>query len=116
MDFIERRKHARYRCEVSVEVRVASEPDSLHGTLADICLGGCYVSLVSPLPAGTPVQLSFQVQKEATVLWGKTVTSLPGSGMGIEFTGPAGGDDATRLQALIHRLEAGIADDATVVK
>jgi hypothetical protein len=116
MDFVERRKHARYRCEVSVEVRVANEPDSRHGTLADICLGGCYVSLISPLPAGTSVQLSFQVEEAPTVLSGKTVTSLPGSGMGIEFTSPADGDDASRLQTLIHLLEDEIAGDSRILK
>ncbi len=116
MDFVERRKHVRYRCEVSVEVRVGNEPESHHGTLADICLGGCYVSLVSPLPAGTNVQLSFQVQEAATVLSGRTVTSLPGSGMGIEFTGPPDGDNTSRLQALIHLLEAGIENDTKTLK
>lgn len=116
MDFIERRKHVRYRCEVSVEVRATNEPNSHRGTLADICLGGCYISLVSPLPAGTNVQLSFQVRESATVLAGKTVTSLPGSGMGIEFTGPADGDNTSRLQALIHLLEAGIEEDTRILK
>ncbi len=105
MDFIERRKHVRYRYEVSVEVRVANEPEGHRGTLADICLGGCYVSLVSPLPAGTAVQLSFQVQEAATVLAGRTVTSMPGSGMGIEFTGPNDSESAGRLQSLIDLLE-----------
>lgn len=115
MDFVERRRHLRYRCEVSVEVRVADESYCHHGTLADICLGGCYVSLVSPLPPGTAVQISFQIEKAATVLAGKTVTSLPGSGMGIEFTGVAEGESATRLQALIRALESGIADDTGIL-
>lgn len=116
MNFIERRRHVRYRCEVSVEVRAADEQSVCQGVLADICLGGCYVSLVSPLPAGTSVQLSFQVQEAATVLAGKTVTSLPGSGMGIEFTGPADSDDNSRLRALIHLLETGVADEVRMLK
>lgn len=88
MHSIERRKHARYRCEVfiQVEVRPIGEPVSYPGTLADICLGGCYVSTVSPLPPGVGVLLYLKTQDQETTIAGKTVTCLPGSGMGIEFT------------------------------
>jgi PilZ domain-containing protein len=114
MTFIERRKHVRYSCEVPVEVRAADEQSACQGVLADICLGGCYVSLVSPFPAGTLVQLSFVISETATVLAGRTVTSLPGSGMGIEFTGLGDGESTLRLLNLIECLETGIEDDRRV--
>ena len=114
MTFIERRKHVRYSCEVPVEVRAADEQSVCQGVLADICLGGCYVSLVSPFPAGTLVQLSFTISETATELAGRTVTSLPGSGMGIEFTGLGDGESTLRLLNLIERLETGIEDDRRV--
>jgi hypothetical protein len=116
MIFIERRKHVRYSCEVPVEVRVADDQGVCQGVLADICLGGCYVSLVSPLPAGTAVQLSFAFPEAATVLAGRTVTSLPGSGMGIEFTGLGDGESKSRLLDLIQRLETGVEDGSRISK
>lgn len=110
MDPIERRRHARYRCEVSVEVSAADEQGVCHGILADICLGGCYVSLVSPFSPGTAVLLRVTMQQVATVLAGRTVTSVPGSGMGIEFA--ADPESAAPLQALIQLLEERLSDTA----
>jgi hypothetical protein len=110
----ERRKHVRYSCEVPVEVRAAGELEVCQGVLADICLGGCYVSLIVPFPAGTAVQLSFAIAESATVLAGRTVTSLPGSGMGIEFTGSADDASTVRLLQLIQHLETDVEDDSTV--
>lgn len=110
----ERRKHVRYSCEVPVEVRVAGELQVCQGVLADICLGGCYVSLIAPFPAGTAVQLSFAIAESATVLAGRTVTSLPGSGMGIEFTGLADEASTLRLLQLIQHLETDVEDNSKI--
>ena len=114
MSFQERRKHVRYSCEVPVEIRISGEMEVCEGMLADICLGGCYVSLLAPFPAGTAVQLSFAIAESATVLAGRTVTSLPGSGMGIEFIGPADEASTVRLLQLIKHLETDIEDDRAV--
>jgi PilZ domain-containing protein len=114
MTFEERRKHVRYSCEVPVEIRVAGEHEMCEGVLADICLGGCYISLIAPFPAGTAVQLSFAIAESATVLAGRTVTSLPGSGMGIEFTGPVDEASTVRLLQLIKHLETDIEDGKAV--
>ncbi|HET7872364.1 MAG TPA: PilZ domain-containing protein [Terriglobales bacterium] len=110
----ERRRHVRYSCEVPVEVRAAGEVEVCQGLLADICLGGCYVSLLAPLPAGTSVQLSFAIAESATILTGRTVTSLPGSGMGIEFTGMADEASTLRLLQLIRYLETDVESDSAL--
>lgn len=125
MTLVERRKHPRYSCELSVEVRPEDQTVTYPGVLADICLGGCFVSTVSPLPAGTAVLLRVHAQSlngngagvdGVTVIAGRTVTSVPGSGMGIEFTGDGNSEASVRLKALIHLLEDGAqADTRTAI-
>jgi hypothetical protein len=105
MDFIERRRHPRYRCEVVVEVQAASENELCPGTLADICLGGCYVSMIAPFPVGTAVTLIFRRSSGEIMIAGRTVTSLPGSGMGVEFTGENSAEIAVSVQQLTNTLE-----------
>lgn len=112
MNSIERRKHARYRCEVfiQVEVRPIGEPVSYPGTLADICLGGCYISTISPLPPGVAVLLCLKAQDQEITIAGKTVTCLPGSGMGIEFTELT---ENTRVRNFIDLMENGMENGLT---
>ncbi|HSM88371.1 MAG TPA: PilZ domain-containing protein [Candidatus Limnocylindrales bacterium] len=107
MTVIERRRYARYECHVAVEVRIADGPESYPGTLADICLGGCYVSTVSPLPPGTVVELLVKTPEKSAAIAGRTVTCLPGSGMGIEFTAAANDQQANSVRSLIDLLEGG---------
>lgn len=102
--FQERRRYPRYTCDVGVEVRVAEAKTGYWGTLADICLGGCYVNTFSPLPAGTPVVLLIKANNAEFDVTGKTVTFHPGVGMGIEFNGFITPDGETRLRALIKEL------------
>jgi hypothetical protein len=109
MSIVERRRYARYRCEVAVEVRDAADQSVCQGILADICLGGCYVSMVSPFPSGTNVSISVNMPQFSGVLRGQTVTSVPGSGMGIEFTSSEDSELAARFQAFLLLLEKSVA-------
>lgn len=101
----ERRKYPRRECELTVEVRFSGQDEAIHATVADICLGGCYISTVSPPPAGTVVLLCFTGAGEAATFAGRTVTCMPGSGMGIEFTASVDAGSGERLKALIERLD-----------
>lgn len=112
---IERRKHVRRSCDLTVEVRYSGQREALQASVADICLGGCYVSTVSPLPAGTTVLLCFNGEGQGATIAGRTVTCMPGSGMGIEFTGSMDADSADRLKRLIDRLDGEAAQAARVV-
>ncbi len=105
MDFIERRRHPRHRCELVVEVQAGSADEPIQGTLADICLGGCYVSMITPCPVGTTVMLMFRRSTGEIVIAGRTVTCLPGSGMGIEFTGASEAEIAITVRQLTETLE-----------
>jgi PilZ domain len=111
----ERRRYPRRECELTVQVRFSGQTEPLEATVADICLGGCYISTVSPPPAGTTVLLCFNGAGEGATVAGRTVTCMPGSGMGIEFTGAVDADSDERLQALIERLNGGGAKTARLV-
>jgi PilZ domain len=109
MSIVERRRHARYRCEVSVEVQATGLLTVCEGILADICLGGCYVSMVAPFPSGTSVSISLSLPQFKGILRGQAVTSVPGSGMGIEFTSGEDAEMAVRLQTLLLALDKSVA-------
>ena len=114
MSTIERRKYVRCECELKVEVRFAGQSEALEATVADICLGGCYISTISPPPAGTAVLLSFDASADGATIAGRTVTCMPGSGMGVEFIGGADADSNERLQSLIERLNGSAAKAARI--
>ena len=105
MTFIERRKHQRHECELTVQVRMDGENDVLTAMVADICLGGCYVCTVSPPSTGTVVSLSFEGEGPSAMITGRTVTSMPGNGMGIEFTETMNADNIAWLKSLLARLD-----------
>ncbi len=109
MPLAERRRHPRYPCDLTVDVQASGEEDVYRGQLADICLGGCYITMVTPLPAGLAVLVHFKAGEQEAALIGRTVTSLPGSGMGIEFTAPADSEGSEVLRALVAFLDNEIA-------
>lgn len=114
MSATERRKYARHQCELTVEVRFSGQEETLLAKVADICLGGCYISTVSPPPAGTVVLLCFTGFGQDATFAGKTVTCMPGSGMGIEFTASLDAASSEQLKALIARLDDETAKAAQV--
>jgi hypothetical protein len=114
MSATERRRHVRRECELTVEVRFSGQTDIMHATVADICLGGCFISTVSPPPAGTTVLLCFGAGDERPTIAGKTITCMPGNGMGIEFTASVDVTSEEQLKALIERLDGGTAQSARV--
>ena len=97
---------------MTVDVQPSGEADIYSGQLADICLGGCYITTVSPLPAGVSVLVHFKSGERRAALMGRIVTSLPGSGMGIEFTATANSEGSELLRALVEFLDTEIAKHA----
>jgi len=98
------RKHPRYVCDLGIEVRVGDAKTGYWGTIADICLGGCYMNTFSPLPPGTPVVVLIKSDTAAIDIKGQTVTFHPGLGMGIEFLGFVNPDGEGQLKQLIQQL------------
>ncbi len=87
---------------LSIEVRTKSGlPFKVRS--CDVSSSGCYLEMLTPLPMGTVVELSFsigdtQVSTEATVR-----TSDLGVGMGLEFR-RIDGDSQRRLQNCIDEV------------
>jgi len=104
VQYSEKRRHPRYTCDIGVEVRVADSKTGYWGTLADICLGGCYVNTFSPLPVGTSVVLIIKTKHLEINIQGKTVTFHPGLGMGVQFAGFATPESEAQLKSLLGEL------------
>ena len=102
--YAERRKYPRYTCDLGVEVRVADSKTGYWGTVADICLGGCYINTFSPLPAGTSVVLVIRTNNLQVTMEGTTVTFHPGIGMGVQFAGSISPENEAHLKNLIVEL------------
>jgi hypothetical protein len=81
---VEQRKHARYRCQNSIEVHVEGGA-SFWGTVADLSLGGCYVEM--PLPLQPETQLKVGIWIGQAKVQAKAVVShrTPGLGVGLRF-------------------------------
>jgi hypothetical protein len=98
----DRRKSARHKIALSIEVRRKSGlPFEVRSS--DVSSSGCYLEMLTPLPMGTVVELSFtigfaEISTEATVR-----TSDLGVGMGLEFTSMHG-DSRRRLQNQIDEV------------
>lgn len=101
------RKHQRYSCDVGVQIRTERAQNGNWGALADISLGGCYVSSFSPLPPDSIVTLRVKSTDAEINISGKVVTCHPGVGMGIEFSRFITRDDEARLRGLVRALAMG---------
>ncbi|HYL92193.1 MAG TPA: PilZ domain-containing protein [Alphaproteobacteria bacterium] len=100
----DRRKHVRYPSSLAVEVHTESDGEGFEATLADICLGGCYVCTVSPPPPGTGLVLKIRLRQSEITLAGRSVTCNPGNGMGVEFLEP-GSSSGASLKELVAMVE-----------
>jgi hypothetical protein len=71
---------------------------------ADVSSSGCYLELMTPLPKGTVVELSFVLGEELVSTEAIVRTSDLGVGMGIEFTG-IDEESKRRLQMQIQCIQ-----------
>lgn len=82
----ERRRFARHPCRMEVQIGTQEGEAYSTGVITEICLGGCYVEMLSPLPADTAIRLSFKLHDAALDLQGSVASSQMGMGMGVAFT------------------------------
>jgi hypothetical protein len=83
----ERRKYPRRACRIEAHLTLGDGSAGPPGTITDISLGGCYVEMLSPLPLGTDLTLSFSLGDAALQLSCKVRSAQNGFGMGVSFTG-----------------------------
>jgi hypothetical protein len=89
---------------LSIEVRTKSGlPFRVKS--CDVSGTGCYLEILTPLPMGTVVELSFTIGFERVSTEATVRTSDLGVGMGLEFT-TMHGDSQRRLQNLIDEVGA----------
>lgn len=81
----DRRKYARIKLSVPVEIQTDAGGSPIRGATADLSLSGCYIETIFPFPIGT--NLDLQLSIETTLLIAATVVTCdPQVGNGIRFT------------------------------
>ena len=81
----ERRKSARVKCEISVEMHPPGQP-VIWGKAADLSQGGCFVEMPIPLKVGTKFEIALWLGSSKLRLKGEVVSASPGFGNGVRFS------------------------------
>jgi hypothetical protein len=115
VEYKDRRRFPRYVCDTGVRIHPVTGNAGYWGTVGDICLGGCYVFTFSPLPVGQVVTLEIKANDKEISLSGRTVSSHPGVGMGIAFSGFTQDDAEERLKGYIQQLASQPKKDSVAV-
>jgi hypothetical protein len=81
-----RRRHLRFNCELSVEVRKKKVTTPTWSSTSNIGEGGCFVQMLNVLPIATPVEIGLWVGQRKIWASGIIVSNVTGFGIGIKFT------------------------------
>jgi hypothetical protein len=81
----ERRCEARYPFIAHAELSDEERTIYLQARVNDLSLGGCYLDMIHPLPAGTQIALYVTDDMGSFQARGKIVYSLPNLGSGVAF-------------------------------
>lgn len=83
---IDRRRNPRYPVNGGgAEVRQQGVDARIWARLTDLSLGGCYLEIMSPLPALTYVSVVLTLEEQHVQAKGQVMVSHPHFGMGIQF-------------------------------
>ena len=103
---VERRKCPRYPCAGTCDVWTGGVKVFSNCRVSDIGLGGCYVEMISPLPAGEKATLDVTIGEFAFRVDAIVRATHISLGMGLQFLGGAAEARKT-LEALIQHLAGG---------
>jgi PilZ domain len=78
--FVEKRKHARFKCHNSVEIHTPNGA-TFWATIADLSEGGCYVEMAIPLQPGAKVKVGIWIGE--TKVWADCEVTYGTSGIGV---------------------------------
>jgi PilZ domain len=86
----DRRRYPRLKCYVAVEMRVQGSGTPIWGNLSNTSIGGCFVESVTPVSAGTDVEIglwlsSGKIWVKGMVLNGVVTKSTPSFGLRVKF-------------------------------
>jgi hypothetical protein len=104
---IENRSHQRYSAKGGVDLVTVATHEGSWAEVADISLGGCYLTTLTPLNVGLEIEMVLQVGDARFNAFGTVRTCHPNVGMGVEFTRFRTPEDQNAHQALIERLASG---------
>lgn len=87
----DRRRHARMRCFVAVELRLGNSAVPIWGNLSNTSMGGCFVETASPVPSGVSVEIGLwlangKIWIKGIILTGIVTRSSPSFGVRIKFS------------------------------
>jgi hypothetical protein len=102
----DRRRHARLRCFVAVELHLGDSGVPIWGNLSNTSLGGCFVETATPVPSGVSVEIGLwlangKIWIKGLILTGIVTKSSPSFGVRIKFSELA----ATERENLRHFLK-----------
>jgi hypothetical protein len=87
----DRRRHARMKCFVAVELRLGNSTAPIWGNLANTGVGGCFVETATPVPSGVSVEIGLwlangKIWIKGMILTGIVTKSSPSFGVRIKFS------------------------------
>ena len=87
----DRRRHARLRCFVAVELRLGNSAVPIWGNLSNTSIGGCFVETATPVPSGVNVEIGLwlangKIWIKGLILTGIVIKSSPSFGVRIKFS------------------------------
>jgi hypothetical protein len=108
----DRRRHARMKCFVAVELRLEGSNTPLWGNLSNSSMGGCFVETAAPIVTGTKLEIGLWVATgkiwiKGLVLNGVVTRTNPSVGARVKF------DDLAVLQRETLRQFMKLVDNTT---
>ncbi|HEY1272866.1 MAG TPA: PilZ domain-containing protein [Terriglobales bacterium] len=101
----ERRRHPRYRCSGSAQLRKKTSTVHTWGTFTDISLGGCYIEMQATFPPDTEMELVLELNGARVEMQAVVRVTYPFLGMGLAFTGISD-PERVHLEEMIATLAA----------
>jgi c-di-GMP-binding flagellar brake protein YcgR len=80
-----RRNESRKPCKLGAEVFKTGTKVPNRCSVSDISVGGCYVEMPTPFPAGIQVEIQLRTRGTKLLIAGMVQSTHPGFGMGVRF-------------------------------
>jgi hypothetical protein len=100
----DRRQFPRLACRLEAQVTTPEASTQLNAKVIDICLGGCYLEMMSPFPVGSIAEMVVDLGETTIAARGKVCNTHPGIGMGVSFTGMRP-DDLAKLRQFVPPVQ-----------
>ena len=85
MKHAERRRHPRYPFVAVAHIEELLSQRELVANTVNISLGGCFIDMHAPLPAGAPIRITISSNGATFKALGNVVVSLASAGMRLGF-------------------------------